>query len=265
MTRAAEGTLVPSRTPLLAQLCWEVSAPGSRNSEHCGLWAPVPPLPLASAPSSLCLEGSVGGAARTGTGGLLPGHSGDGRPGLSANPDAHLPLQVPSLHPAHHLLNLHLLSHVPEAHQCRQGESGPGVRKNAGLLASAEIRKYFSRTAQSSVKHHPCPLSWSPSLSLPPWLTPTFSSSFSQESFLGFFTKRAVSGNWGWNQRAGTLGPLGAAHRHPLPFTKALPWPLARPGVRRRRRESSGDGQWPAVVGEVTGSLAGWVDSGATS
>ena len=47
MTRAAEGTLVPSRTPLLAQLCWEVSAPGSRNSEHCGLWAPVPPLPLA--------------------------------------------------------------------------------------------------------------------------------------------------------------------------------------------------------------------------
>ena len=89
--------------------------------------------------------------------------------------------------------------------------------------------------------------------------------SFSQESFLGFFTKRVVSGNWGWNQRAGTLGPLGAAHRHPLPFTEALPWPLARPGVRGRRRESSGDGQWPAVVGEVTGSLAGWVDSGATS
>ena len=115
--------------------------------------------------------------------------------GLPAHPDAHLPLQVPSLHPAHHLLNLHLLSHVPEAHQCRQGEPGLGVRKKAGLLASAEIRKYFSRTARSSVKPHPCPLSWSPSLSLPPWLTPTVSSSFSQESFLGFFTKRAVSGN----------------------------------------------------------------------
>ena len=77
MTRAAEGTLVSSRTLLLAQLCWEASALGSRNSERSGLWAPVPPLPLASAPSSLCLEGSVGGAARAGTGGLLPRHSGD--------------------------------------------------------------------------------------------------------------------------------------------------------------------------------------------
>ena len=181
-----------SRTLLLAQLCWEASVLGSRNSERSGLWAPVPPLPSASAPSSLrwwcCQNRHRQTASWT---------QWRRRPGLPANPDAHLPLQVPSLHPAHHLLNLHLLSHVPEAHQCRQGESGPGVRKNAGLLASAGIRKYFSRTAQSSMKLSPCPLCLSPSLSPPPWLTPTFSSSFSQENFLGFFTKRAVSRSWG--------------------------------------------------------------------
>ncbi|XP_054939058.1 glucose-6-phosphate exchanger SLC37A2 isoform X3 [Physeter macrocephalus] len=61
---------------------------------------------------------------------MLPGHSRGRGSEIPANPVAHLSLKVPRLHPAAHLLNLHLLSHVQEAHQCRQEPSAPQLLRD---------------------------------------------------------------------------------------------------------------------------------------
>lgn len=160
-------TFVLSSVLVLSQFCWKASGAGTREielPEHPGFRALVatsspPPLGLCS--KELVFRGEPKGRAlvvlrhwgcRAGTGGIQGIES-----NLPANPDAYLFLQVPRLHPAAHLLNLHLLSHVQEAHQHCQGEAGLAVRKNAG--DAGHPQKYTLVTVWNWAQDHSLPLS----------------------------------------------------------------------------------------------------------